>query len=175
MASRVLRVMCFIVPSRPLPAGAAASTAAAAATETAESTTTTAAAAESTAPSAAERSDAARPAAPRPAAPVAGTASWSATDPAHDQNGDEDQDDHPEWNRRARLTVQRARRADAVERHVSSLRDAADDAFGACEQTGAVAPLRELRRHDLAARFAGKSVGDPLLDAVADFNPDATL
>ena len=63
----------------------------------------------------------------------------------------------------------------AVERHAAALRDAADDALRAREQPRAVAAGPEVRRHVLAARFAGEAVRDPLFEVVADFDFDPAL
>ena len=133
---------------------------------------TATAAAESTA---AEWSDAAVPAAPPAAAP-------SRPEPAPPRTADgvEDDEDDEEGEDEisARSDVGRAAggfRPDALQRHVAPLRDARNDAGDAGEQPGAVRAAAELRRHVLPADLAGKTVGDELLEVVADFDPDLAI
>ena len=68
-----------------------------------------------------------------------------------------------------------ARNSTPVQRDVAALRDPPDDPRRAGEQARAVAAAPELRRHELAAGLAGEAVGDPLLEAVADLDPDPPL
>src|SRR5262249_42655687 len=89
----------------------------------------------------------------------------------------EDQQDHPPRNLVAAARGRRERpwRADAVERHVAPLRDAPDDALDAGDEPRTVSAAAELRYHHLTARLARESVRDPLLERVADFDPDLVL
>ena len=72
---------------------------------------------------------------------------------------------------RARL---RARgHAHAVERDAAaSARCGRRSASVPASRPGAVSPVPEVRRHDLAAGLAGEAVGDALLEVVADLDPD---
>ena len=68
-----------------------------------------------------------------------------------------------------------ARNLDALQRDVASFGDPADNAGGAGAQSLAVVTRPERRHHDLAAGFSREPVGDPLLEAVADLDPDLPL
>src|SRR5262249_33728291 len=123
-------------------------------------------------PAAAERPDAARPAAR--AAPESATPR-TAANPTDDQEHDEPQNEQPDRKRCVVALPSAPRHAHAVPTPPRALRDAADNSLGAKLQAVAVAAGGKLGRHHLAAGFSGEPVCNPLLQAVADLDPDAPL
>jgi len=92
-----------------------------------------------------------------------------------DQEDDDQQDDRPERKPACLTPGPLTRDPDPFERDAAPLRDPSGDAFGAREKSRAVLPLAEQRRHELADRFAGEAVGDPLLELVPDLDFDLPL
>ena len=66
-------------------------------------------------------------------------------------------------------------RSHALDGHVPALSDPCDKARNSRQNAGAVRAPPELRRHELSAGFAGESVGDELLQVVADLDPDLPI
>src|SRR5436190_20967638 len=168
----------FQIPILDSPSRSAAAAAGPAAAEAAEPATEPAAAHPAAAPAsrpgaAAERPHAARPpapAAPPPVSPAAGRAA----SPAHQHDGDEDGDHQRQRNPATGWPPLNPPRH-ALQLDVAALGDPADDAAGSGDEARPVTAVAELRGDVVAAGFAGKAVGDPLLEAVADLDFDAPL
>src|SRR5262249_23106719 len=123
---------------------------------------------------AAERPDAARPAAPGAAAPVAPPAPGAAAAAAQQQRDDDENDDRR--NRESLAAALGPRLARHVgQRDAALLGDAGDDAGRAREQPGAELAVPERGHDDGADRLAGEAVGDELLEVVAGFDPDRAV
>ena len=99
----------------------------------------------------------------------------SAADAADDEDGDEDENRQQRPDRpAARLGFALAgRRPSSVTCRPSAIRLTMRAV--PARRPRPYAAVAELRHHVLAARFAGKSIGDPLLEPVADLHPDFPL
>src|SRR5688572_12395779 len=164
-------------PRAQLPACSAAAAATAATAKAAEAAAETPTAAKpAAAEAAAERTDAAVPATPWTGSPW--TAAPAMPRPAGDGVDHDEQHDEPEENRPARFLVvdaPRRRARDVRQDDVAPLGNSPDDPRRARQQPGAVLATPELRRHVVAADFARESIGDELLEVIADFHPDFAI
>src|SRR5688572_10793328 len=164
-------------PRAQLPACSAAAAATAATAKAAEAAAETPTAAKpAAAEAAAERTDAAVPATPWTGSP--GTAAPATPRPAGDGVDHDEQHDEPEENRPATVLVVDPPRRPAwyIRRDdVAPLGNPLDDPRRAREQPCAVLAAPELRRHVVAADFAGKSIGDELLEVIAGFHPNLAI